>query len=58
MADKPATPAPPAPPTDAIVDAWFLEHFHNRPEIGTALFNHFTQAKADLKVKLAAAQED
>ncbi len=49
----------PAPASDAIVDQWFVDHFHNHgPAIPVELSNHFIAAKEKLKKLLAANKED
>ena len=37
---------------EAIVEAWFKEHFHGVVGLETSLYNRFYQAKEALKTKL------
>lgn len=41
-----------APPSDAVVDAWFVETFHNIG-LDAPAFNRFRSAADDLKRRLA-----
>lgn len=50
-----AAPPPPAP-TDALVEQWFVETFHNRG-FDVTTFTHFRAAADRLKERLRAAQE-
>ena len=38
--------------TDAILEAWFEQHFHNIAELPTHLYNRFRAALEDLKGRL------
>lgn len=51
----PAVVSAPAP-TDAVVDAWFLETFHNLPGLSVEFFNRFTTARDVLKARLRAKE--
>lgn len=43
--------------TDSVVEAWFVETFHNVPNLSTELFNRFAAAKERLKELLRSALE-
>lgn len=45
-----------APATDALVDAWFVETFHNQG-FDAPLFNRFRAAADELKRRLRAQKE-
>jgi hypothetical protein len=50
-------PAEPAKaPSDAVVDAWFVETFHNLPGLTTDWFNRFRIAADSLKTRLRAKE--
>lgn len=42
--------------SDAVVDAWFFETFHNVPLLSTELFNRFNSARDELKKRLRAEE--
>ena len=46
--------AAPAAPAD-VVEAWFIEHFHNQTNpLSSELYNTIYELKEDLKARLAA----
>lgn len=45
----------PVSPTDAAIDAWFVEHFHNAiTSRDPQIFNYCQTAKEELKRRMAA----